>query len=220
MVTRDSVCICVWSLACFCSRSRELVFPDLGVAGAAASCSSAVHANGMNHFPSFQSSEIKAYGGRKRRGACFIWIFTMVPLSYVTEPSVEEKEKILCVCACLWDAFREGVEGSENPALTVEFTALDCFSCLGSSWSVSVVILSMCMEAHSPERNREGPHMESEAPGSIRPVRSALPGPKPPRSTACHWISDLLIKFAPSPLLKWWNVSPYPAHLGLGEEVQ
>lgn len=215
MVTRDSVCICVWSLARFCSR--ELVFPDLGVAGAASSCSSTVHANGMNHFPSFQSSEIKAYGGRKRRGACFIWIFTMVPLSYVTEPSVEEKEKILCVCACLWDAFREGVKGSEKSSSHSRVHSPWLFFL---SWLISVRQCCHIVHVHGGTQPWEGPHMESEAPGSIRPVRSALPGPKPPRSTACHWISDLLIKFAPSPLLKWWNVSPYPAHLGIGEEVQ
>lgn len=140
--------------------SRELVFPDLGVAGAVSSCSSAAHANGMNHFPSFQSSEIKAYGGRKRRGACFIWIFTIVPLSYVTEPSVEEKEKSQCVCACLWETLSD----REWRAVKIQLSqsssqpSLDCFSCLGSSQAVSVVILSMCMEAHSPERNREGDH--------------------------------------------------------------
>lgn len=154
MVTRYSACICVCVKPgpFLSSCSRELVFPDLGVAGAASSCSSTAHANSMNHFPSFQSTEIKAYGGRKRRGGMFYLdlYHHSIKLHYQAECGKKEKILYMRVCRPLSDR--------EWTAVKIKLSQpwLDCFSCLGSSWAVSVVILSMCMEAHRPWEKQRG----------------------------------------------------------------
>lgn len=193
------VCVCVKPGPFLSSCSRELVFPDLGVAGAASSCSSAAHANSMNHFPSFQSSEIKAYGGRKRRGGMFYLdlYHHSIKLRYQTECG-KKREDPVCICMFV-GCFQIGSEGQwkSSSHSRVHSPGLIVFLVL-AHLGPSVLSYCPCAWRHTgPERNREGPHMESEAPGSIRPVWSALPGPKSPRFTACHWISDLLIKFAP-----------------------